>query len=186
MDTKAMLIGYVNDMLAVENELHAAFRRQKKDPTVAEFTPAADWISRTEGLIDRHLAALKRCLGELGSDESVVKKTVGAVTGAVAGWYDKLRSEKVSRMLRDDYAAISFALVSYEMLYTTAVAVGNGQVATLALEHYRDLTPLAVQLSDVLPQVLIDELEHDEKLAVADTATDDVVTSIREAWTRAS
>ena len=186
MDSKVMLSGYVNDMLAVENELHAAFRRQKKDATVANFPTAQQWISRTEETIDRHLTALKDCLQSLGSDESMVKKGVGAVAGAVSGWYDKLRSEKVSRMLRDDYTALSLALVSYEMLYTTALAAGYAPVATLALDHYRDFTPLAVQLSNVMPQVLVEELAREENLAVADLATDDVVNSIRRAWEQAS
>jgi len=77
-DQMKLLQGYVNDMLAVETELHEAFRRQKRDNTgLRRFTVAHQIVSRTEDTIDRHLSALRDALKRLGSDESTLKKAVG-------------------------------------------------------------------------------------------------------------
>ena len=56
------LQGYVNDMLAVETDLHEVFRRQKSDERVKKFPAAQQYLSRVEEMIDQHLAALRTSL----------------------------------------------------------------------------------------------------------------------------
>src|SRR5436190_7490896 len=95
-----ILQGYVNDMLAVENEIHQAFRRQKHSskPSTVD-AAAAQLIARIEDTIDRHIADLKTALERIGGSESQLKKAVGAALGAVAGLYDQVRDETVARMV---------------------------------------------------------------------------------------
>jgi hypothetical protein len=184
---KKDLCGYVNDMLAVETELHEAFRRQKHDDTIATAPRAQAVIARTEDTIDRHLAALRQCQTRLGGTESVIKKAVGGVMGAAAGLYDKLRADSsVSRTLRDDYAAISFATVCYEMLHTTALAMQDKQTADLALRHLADFAPLIMTMSETMPQVLVDELAADGKVTAGASIAADAARNTREAWANAS
>src|SRR5262245_48657139 len=52
------LQSYVNDMLAVETELHASFRRQKTDDRIKKYAAAYQLVARTEDVIDKHLDAL--------------------------------------------------------------------------------------------------------------------------------
>jgi hypothetical protein len=85
-------------------------------------------------------------------------------------------------MLRDDYTALCFACVCYEMLHTTALALGHGEIATLALEHLRDYTPAVMAIGELVPEVVTDELQREGKVrsrgAVARLAADNT----REAW----
>ena len=180
MDT---LRGYVNDMLAVERDIHAAFRRHKEDRGAKTYPEAARVLQQIEDRVDVHVASLQRCLERLGDGESTLKAAVGAVLGAVAGVYGKLRDDRVSRMLRDDYTAICFACVCYEMLHTTALALGHDEVAKLALEHLRDYAPGVMALGEVVPKVVTKELEREGKLrgggeSVAHRAAENT----REAW----
>ncbi len=180
MDT---LRGYVNDMLAVERDIHAAFRRHKEDRGAKTYPEAARVLQQIEDRVDVHVASLQRCLERLGDGESTLKAAVGAVLGAVAGVYGKLRDDRVSRMLRDDYTAICFACVCYEMLHTTALALGHDEVAKLALEHLRDYAPAVMALGEVVPKVVTKELEREGKLrgggeSVAHRAAENT----REAW----
>src|SRR5689334_5598633 len=99
MDEKIdTLRGYVNDMLAVERDLHQAFRRHKDDTTMKTYPQAAAALQQIEDRIDVHVASHERQLQRLGTGESQVKAAVGAVLGAVAGVYSKIRDDRVSRI----------------------------------------------------------------------------------------
>lgn len=175
--------GYVNDMLAVEREAHSALSRQKHDQGVKQYAEASRVIDRIEDTLDRHIAELQKCLKAMGADESLLKKAVGTALGAVGGIYDKVRTDdRVSRMLRDDYTSMSFSTVCYEMLHTTALAAGDSVVADLALRHLRDYTPLVMDVSDVLPRVITDELAAEGKIPVDPGAAQEAVRNTRAAW----
>jgi hypothetical protein len=176
------LRGYVNDMLAVERDLHAAFRRHKEDRAVRTYPAAQRLLQDVENRIDDHMAGLERALERLGESPSGLKTAVGAVLGAVAGIYGKIRDDRVSRMLRDDYTALCFACVCYEMLHTTALALHNGEVARLALLHMQDYTPAVMAIGSVLPTVVIDELVREGKVAIEGQVARQAADYTRDAW----
>lgn len=180
------LQGYVNDMLAVEREIHQAFSRQKHDEGLKEFATAHQLIARIEDTIDRHLVELQRCLERLGTSESALKKAVGSVMGAMAGLYDQVRDDKVSRIVRDDNTALTFAVVCYEMLHTTALAMKDQQTAELALKLLKDYTPLIMGLSDVLPSVIVRELSEEGTIAADESVAREAVRHTREAWSQSA
>ena len=182
-----LLRTHVRDMLAVETEMHAAFRRQKHDDRLNIHPDSARLVARIEDTIDRHLGALRHELRELGGEESVLKNAIGSILGAAAGIYNGMRSDDpVSRMLRDDYIAISTAIVCYEMLHTTALACGNETTAQLALAHLKDFAPLVMALSETLPHAVVEELSREGKLPGDRTAAERAVQNTREAWTETS
>jgi hypothetical protein len=176
------LRGYVSDMLAVERDLHAAFRRHKEDRAVRTYPAAQRLLQDIENRVDDHLAALERAVQRLGEAPSGLKSAVGAVLGAVAGIYGKIRDDRVSRMLRDDYTALCFACVCYEMLHTTALAVRHGEIAELALLHLQDYTPAVMAIGMVLPSVVTDELVREGKVEVEGQVARLAADNTRDAW----
>lgn len=181
------LRGYVNDMLAVETEFHSTFRRQKDDDQIRECTEAHQLIARTEDIIDRHLVGLKACLTRLGGKESAVKKAVGGVLGVAAGIINTVRSdESASRALRDDYAALCFGTICYEMLHTTALAMKDQQTADLALGNLKDFAPLIMAISNMMPTVLVRELADARKVTPDTSVAVDAARNTRAAWAEAS
>jgi hypothetical protein len=181
------LLGYVRDILAVENELHGAFRRQKRDERTASAPAAAEFVARTEQALDRHLAHLRGILERRGASESTLKSALGTVLGAAAGVYDRLRPEDpISRALRDDYTALSFAAICYEMLHTTALAADDGEIAGVALAHLRDYAPLIVELAGLLPHVVVGELAAEGKIAADERVAERAARNTREAWMASS
>jgi hypothetical protein len=177
-----ILQGYVNDMLAVEHEIHNAFSRQKHSETPKRHPEAAQLIARVEDTIDRHIAELKRELERLGGSESALKKAVGVAMGAVAGLYDQVRDENVSRMVRDDLAALNFAAACYQMLHTTGLALHDQRLADLALAHLRDFTPLIMDLSQVLPSVVIHELAEKNASTIDESVAEEAAREEKKAW----
>jgi hypothetical protein len=174
-------------MLAVERELHGVFRRQKEDPRVKRYPNSAALLRRIEDTVDDHLRGLGQCLERLGGDESALKKAIGAVLGIAGGLYDRVRTDdKVSRMLRDDYTALNFATICYEMLHTTALALRDQQTADLALAHLKRYTPLIVEVADEMPRLLIHELTDEGKVPADIRAAEQAARNTRDAWSGAS
>ena len=67
-------------------------------------------------------------------------------------------------MLRDDYTALSLAAISHTMLHTTGLALQNQPIADLAQRYLNDITPLIIDISQVVPGVVVKDLEDNEVL----------------------
>jgi hypothetical protein len=154
---------YVNDMAALEKNIFDAVEKQrcdervKADPASSAVVEAIyeDTSVRLRG-IENHAAAIGSETG------AVIKETVAGIAGTIAGLYDMVRKHPVSRMLRDDYTALSLAATGYSMLYTTALAVRDQPVANVALRHLQSITPLVMSLSKIIPGVVVKELAEDD------------------------
>ena len=122
---------YVSDMAALESHIEEALDRQlievKDDPD------ASAAVRDFHDMVKQHRDRLKALEEETGKTIGTPIKEVGAaLMGKAAGIIDLLRSEGISKGLRDDYAAFSLAAISYSMLHTTATALGDSRVASLA------------------------------------------------------
>ncbi|MDX1663097.1 MAG: hypothetical protein R3272_04840 [Candidatus Promineifilaceae bacterium] len=173
---------YVSDMLAVERHIHEAVRRQKDDNRLQSFPEASAVINHAEEMLDLHIAALESHLESVGGDPAApAKEAITAALGVAAGLLDKVRTQKVSKMLRDDYTALSLAAISYHMLHTTGVALGAPGTADLALRHLKDWTPIITRISHVVHGVVAKELA-DDGLPVAAGAAVESERAAQEAW----
>ncbi len=185
-DRNSTLQQYVGDMLALERHIHDAVRRQRDDENVTSHPKTHGVISRIESTLDEHIEHLERHLKAIGGDSSSpVKDAVSAVTGAAAGLYDKVRTDKASKMLRDDYTALGLAAISYTMLHTTGLALNSEETANIALRHLRHWTPLIVDISEVIPLVVAKELAEDPG-QVSPTVGEQAVRNTQEAWSHES
>ena len=175
---------YVSDMLALERHIHDAVRRQRDNEKVQSQTEAHRLISRIEAQLDEHIEHLEKHLESLGGDPtSPVKEAVSAVAGTVAGLYAQVRDEKVSKMLRDDYTALSLAAVSYTMLHTTGLALTDQNTADIALKHLKHWTPIVVDISETVPLVVAQEL-GEEMAGTDSSAGREAIKNTQIAWSR--
>ncbi len=174
----------LSDVLGIEQHVLQSIEHQTRDDRVKKFENACGLLLRAGVVLRSHMAGLELHLSnvETGGSESKLKKAAALITASAAGVYDKLRGhEPVSKNLRDDYASLNLAAVSYGMLHTAALAVREFEIATMAGRHLTDLTPLIVELSDVIPFVLTSELAFEGEIedpAIARQA----VSVYRQAW----
>jgi ferritin-like metal-binding protein YciE len=113
-------------------------------------------------MVKRHRDTLKAMEEQTGKTIGTPIKDAGAALfGKAAGIIDLLRSEGISKGLRDDYAAFSLAAISYSMLHTTATALGDSRVAALAERHLRDHADAIMRINEIMPEVVMRELEKD-------------------------
>lgn len=179
MDT---LQQYVSDMVAVQKHLLEAIERQAGDDALQDHTEARSLIVDLERTLKSQVRELESRLEGLGGDAaSPVKKAGAAVLGTAAGVVDMLRTQTVSKMLRDDYTALSLSAISYTMLHTTALALSDQETADLALRHLKGITPVIVTISEHISHVVAAEL-HDDAESVDTTAGAAAAKNAREAW----
>jgi hypothetical protein len=113
-------------------------------------------------MVKRHRDTLKAIKEETGETVGTpIKEAGAALIGKAAGIIDLLRTEGISKGLRDDYAAFSLAAISYSMLHTTATALGDSRVASLAERHLRDHADAIMRINRIMPEVVMRELEKD-------------------------
>lgn len=179
----AVLQGYLTDMAAVEQHIHEALERQLKGEALNPYPEARRTVEALKSTLEQHLEALHREIeGADGKDVvEMIKRAVGGALGFFAGLYEKVRTDKASRMIRDNYTATGLACISYQMLHTTALGLKDERIATLALQHLKDLTPLLVELSEVVCTVVARELAAEEKIFDG-TVGEQAITNTREAW----
>jgi ferritin-like metal-binding protein YciE len=151
---------YVSDMAALESHIEEALDRQliefKDDPA------ALAAVRAFHDMVKQHRDTLKTMEDETGKTIGTPIKEVGAaLIGKAAGIINFVRTEGISKGLRDDYAAFSLAAISYSMLHTTATALGDSRVASLAERHLRDHADAIMRINDVMPGVVTRELEKD-------------------------
>ena len=153
---------YVSDMLALERHIAQPLQRQLDMDDTKKFPGALAVITNLKGLTDAHVTALEQCLEQLGGHEaSAVKSAWSSLLGAGAAAIDSVRKTKVSKNLRDDYTALSLATISYTMLYTTTVGLGDTATADLAKRHLADYAQAVMTINQVIPEVVLTELQID-------------------------
>jgi hypothetical protein len=182
-DKRDSLRPYIADMLALDKHIVEALERQQKDDDVRQFPAAGKWVDKTLDVLRGHVQILEKNLEgyQGGSAAGAVKGAVTGVLGAIAEVYDKIRKDAASRALRDDYTALSLAAISATMLHTAALGLRQGATADIALRHLKALTPLIVELSEIVPPIVLRELSfegHDIETGLAEQA----VRSTHQAW----
>jgi ferritin-like metal-binding protein YciE len=151
---------YVGDMVALESHIEEALDRQL---TETEDDPEAQAaVQRFHDLVKQHRDTLKGVQEQVGTTAGNPIIAAGStLLGKAAGVVDLVRTEGISKSLRDDYAAFSLAAISYSMLHTTALGLGNPQVASLAERHLSDYAGAIERINELMPGVVERELAKD-------------------------
>jgi hypothetical protein len=175
---------YVSDMLAVIKHVEEAVDRQKTDNKVVRMPTAHDLLQRISQVLDAQDAQIRahqaQWTGDAGA-QSTIKETVANTLGQAAGMIGMLRNDKVSLMLRDDYTALNLAAMAYTMLSTTALALKDEPTAAIAASNLRELTPLIIEINEVMPQILVQELV-DEANQIDMSVVDEAIRITQDAW----
>lgn len=183
-ETQETLLQYVGDMLSLTNHIHEAIERQKADERVQAMPDANRLVNKIDGVLEAQILTLEAHMKTLGGDPTApVKSAIASIAGVAAGLYDKVRTDPVSKMLRDDYTALSLASISQTMLHTTGLALKSQATATLAQQQLMELSPLVVEISEIMPRLVVPEL-IDAGEVVDTGVADKAIANTQKAWSR--
>jgi hypothetical protein len=151
---------YFGDLVALETHIHNALNHQLK---LAEGNPdAGPLVKEFHDTASSHLEALRAAQAGVGSTAGNPVIAVGsAFLGKVAGLIDMIRTESISKALRDDYTAMSLAAISYGMFHATASALGDAKTSDLAMKHLTDYASAVQKISRSIADVVVSELAND-------------------------
>lgn len=174
------LTTYMNELLAYNKHFLTVVRSQKTDSKVQN-TKAIELMHHIDMAITTQIAAMEKFDDLIGeSNMDAIKNTAAKVAGKVAGGIDSMRKDPVSKMLRDDYAALSMQASGYTMLYTVATALDRDDLAEFSKSSLEKTAQLITETSQTLPYVVASEFMEDESdaLKVAEKALEET----QEAW----
>jgi ferritin-like metal-binding protein YciE len=151
---------YVGDMTALEAHIEEALDRQLTE--VQDDREARAAVQGFHDMVKQHRDTLIALQEDIGATPGNPIKAAGAaLLGKAAGVIDLVRTEGISKSLRDDYAAFSLAAISYSMLHTTAMGLRNQRVAALAERHLTDYAGAIERINEIMPGVVERELTKD-------------------------
>jgi hypothetical protein len=183
-ENKKILHKYTSDMMGIERHLLEIVGYQKSDGRMRDYMEAIDIVGKIQQVLQTHIRALEKYVEDLDVDtsESTLKKAGTKVSGMATGFYNLMRQEdSVSRNLRDDYAALHMAAISYTMLHSLALSHHDNALADISENNLRDITTLAIEMSRVIPAVLIKELSFEGK-APDITVIEKAIENTQAAW----
>lgn len=173
---------YVNDTAAMAKHIENAFAQQCKDADVRSHIEAHQLIEKMHTILAAQRVEMERQAHALSSGVgAALKEAVTNLTGALAGLYGQVRKHPISRILRDNYTALSLACVSYEMLHTTALGMDDQPLADVALRHLTELTPFIMAVTKIIPEVVLLELAKDDPTIDVSVAAKAVENTL-DAW----
>ena len=151
---------YVGDMVALESHIEEALDKQLTETKDDPEAQAA--VQGFHDMVKAHRDSLKALQEEVGTTAGNPIIAAGStLLGKAAGVIDQIRTEGISKSLRDDYAAFSLAAISYSMLHTTALGLGNRRVADVAERYLTDYAGAIERINEVMPGVVERELAKD-------------------------
>jgi hypothetical protein len=183
-DKNEAINSYIGDMLALEDHIEKAIKGQLT--ALKDYPDVVTELRQIHHQIEHHVADL-RALSDrrnAGGVAEAVKRAGSAVAGAAAGLIDLVRSEGLPKNLRDDYTAFNLANIGYLMLHTTALALGDQEVADLGRQHFRDYAEAILRFDTMVPAAVVRYLQE-EGLPATDVVSQ-VNRTVQEAWDQAT
>lgn len=164
-ETKQDLKKYTSDLHALERHFMNAIKKQKTSDRVTD-KRAVELLNNLDKVASSHVQKLSAELDQMGAEvKSSVKSKIASFVGSVAGMIDTVRDDALSKMLRDDYAALSMITIGYTMLHTHALSNENEKLANLSKKHLDDCTIMITKISKVIPVVTAYEINSDTNRA---------------------
>ncbi|WP_340106497.1 hypothetical protein [Rhodohalobacter sp. 8-1] len=156
---------YTSDLHALERHFMNAVKKQKTSDKVTD-ERAVELLNELDKMASSHVQKLESEIEQMGGEmKSAIKSKIASFAGSIAGMIDSVRDDALSKMLRDDYAALSMITIGYTMLHTHALSDENQKLAELSKSHLEDCTILITEISKVVPIVTSYEINSDTERA---------------------
>ncbi len=172
---------YVGDMVALQDHIEEALDHQLE---LSKGSPvAAGVVQQFHDMVKRNRDEMKEYQKQVGSTAgNPIIEAGGAILGKAAGLIDKVRTEGISKALRDDYTAFNHVCISYTMLNVTALALGDMATAEISRRHLKDYAGAVQKINHVIGEVVIEELRKDNHTIVNANAAQENREVVDRAW----
>lgn len=176
--TRDRMRGWIQDIDALESHvvrtLEGQLDLEPRSATVGDAIRSFnDTVQRSRLRLGSHLTTFDAA----DQPRPGLAETVGDALGSAASMVDHLRDNSVAKAMRDDVVAFASLAAGYEMLLTTALAVGDAATSRVAELALADYTGMVVRANRVLPTAAMDDLQADAQVQITNPAADVAVRS---------
>src|SRR5215211_9129788 len=180
-DRDEAINSYITDMLSLEEHIQKAVSGQLED--LADYPEVTRELRQVLRKTEQHISDLKDLSARRGArgPTDAIKRAGSILLGLGAAAVDLVRKEGLAKNLRDDYTAFSLATIGYVMLHTTALTLGEQEVAELARQHFSDYARAVTLLHNVIPGAVVRFLREDG-LPVQEDVLPEISRTIEQIW----
>jgi len=149
---------------------------------IQEHAPSAGWIADVRTLFLRHNEQAAEILNAF---EATTRKPVATEDGFQAKALTfclQLRNAGCAAIIRDLGTAVLLATQEYAMLYSTALALEDYEIAGLQLSQLEETTPLVMGMTRVLAETAVADLGQTYQIPHAQAALRLAAQAIAKAW----
>lgn len=157
---------YTTDLYELIRHTQTVIRSQKNSQKMMN-TKAVDLLHDIDLAFTDQIKGLEEMNVLNEGMQKTVKDNIAKAAGTVAGFINTARDDAASKMLRDDYTALSMIASGYTMLHTAALGKGKDKLADFAQESLARIAQLITETSKVLPHIVAEEMNISE---IADEA----------------
>ncbi len=126
--------------------------------SIREHSPSAEWIAEVRTLFLRHNDQAAEILSTANSVDPTLAPHNDTSRAKALDFCLQLRNADCSVIIRDLGTAVILATQEYAMLYSTALALEDYELAGLQLAQLEETTPLVMSLNRVLAEAAIADL----------------------------
>lgn len=149
---------YADDLYTLLKHTQNVVRKQKNSDKLSH-SQAVNLLHEIDISLSNQINHFESRENWINDDLSTnIKEKLGSITGKIAGFIDTTREDAESKMLRDDYTALSFIATGYTMLHTAALGSDMDELASFSNESLTTIAGLITQTSKILPHVVAEEL----------------------------
>ena len=178
---KNTIADYVGDMVALQDHIEEALDHQLELTKGSPVGSAA--VQQFHDMVKRNRDELKQHQQQVGTTAgNPVIEAGSTLLGKAAGLIDKVRTEGISKALRDDYTAFNHACIGFTMLHVTALALGDQATARIAARQLEDYAGAVQKINHIIGQVVMEELRKDNHTIVDANAAQENRKAVDRAW----
>lgn len=149
---------YSDDLYTLLKHTQNVIRKQKNSDELSNST-VINLLHKIDISLNEQINTFESNDKWLGDDlKSSIKEKLGSLTGKIAGYIETTREDAQSKMLRDDYTALSFIATGFTMLHTAALAADMEKLAAFSNESLTSIAELITEASRIIPHIVAEEL----------------------------
>ncbi len=157
-EQKDILLKYLSEQISIEEDLYALIQEQLVELESTDYDDAKKILRQASQLLEKHFTPLNQLLDKLEKIPKSLQLKNNARSIQLAKKSTETCSGYVASILRDDYATLNRITMSNTLLHTIALALDSTELADLSLTHLENLAPLVIEIGDLVPTILAQEL----------------------------
>ena len=158
-DEKKLISNFLSEIISDNELLQREVGRQLKK-TQKKYPDLASTLSNYQTALKGQEDTFTKRLLELGGQESSkIVQGVETLAGVASGLLDAITQDPIIKEFRDNFAAFSKIEMSNQMLFSTAIAVGDSQTANLAKGAAKENSTFLKEIQHLMPKIILTELD---------------------------